>query len=235
MRFKRGIRCLKKLTLRIIRLFLGLFLYALGIVMTINANIGLSPWDVFHQGLSKNINITMGQASISIGILIVIANSVLGERIGWGTLCNMLFIGIFMDVLMLNNLVPMYENIISKIIMMLLGMFTIGTASVLYIGAGLGSGPRDGLMIAITKRTGKSIRVIRNSIEISVLFIGFALGGTVGIGTPMMAVMIGPMVQFAFKVFKFDVSKVKHRFIDEDIKYIKDAMKKSEKVEAENY
>ena len=234
MGLKRGIKYLKKLTLRILRLFLGLFLFALGIVMTINANLGLSPWDVFHQGLSKNINITMGQASISMGIIIVIANSILGERIGWGTLSNMIFIGIFMDVLMINNLVPTFENVIYKILMMLLGMFVIGAASFLYIGAGLGSGPRDGLMIALTKRTGKSIRVIRNAIEITVLIIGFALGGTIGIGTPIMAFAIGPVVQFAFMIFKFEVSKVKHRFIDEDIKYIKDIMQKSENVESEN-
>lgn len=225
---------MKKLTLRILKLFLGLFLYALGIVMTINANLGLSPWDVFHQGLSKNINITMGQASITMGVLIVIINSILGEKIGWGTLSNMLFIGIFMDVLMLNNLIPTFENVLLKIIMMLAGMFIIGTASFLYISVGLGSGPRDGLMIALTKRTGKSVRLIRNCIEITVLIIGFALGGTVGIGTPIMALAVGPVVQFAFKVYKFQVGKVKHRFIDEDIKYIKDIMQKSEKVESEN-
>jgi uncharacterized membrane protein YczE len=225
---------MKKIIMRMFRLFLGLFLYAVGIVMTINSNLGLSPWDVFHQGLSKNINITMGQASISMGILIVITNSILGERIGWGTLSNMLFIGIFMDVLMLNNLIPVFQNILPKIAMMFIGMFVIGVASYLYIGVGLGSGPRDGLMIALTKRTGKSIRFIRNSIEITVLIIGFALGGSVGIATPVMALMIGPVVQFAFKLFKFEVSKVKHRFIDEDVKYIKGIIQNSSKIENEN-
>jgi uncharacterized membrane protein YczE len=220
--------------LRTFKLFLGLFLYALGIVMTINANVGLSPWDVFHQGLAKNMNITMGQASISVGILIVIINYVLGEKIGWGTLSNMFFIGIFMDILMINNLVPVFDNIILKIIMMLLGMFVIGTASFLYISVGLGSGPRDGLMIALTKRTGKSVRLIRNCIEITVLAIGIVLGGKVGIGTPIMAFMIGPTVQFAFKIYRFQVSTVKHRFIDEDIKFIKELMQKPEEAETEN-
>jgi uncharacterized protein len=225
---------MKKLGFRILKLFLGLFLYAVGIVMTINANLGLSPWDVFHQGLSKNIGITMGQASISMGIIIVIINCILGERIGWGTLSNMLFIGMFMDILMLNNLIPIFDNVILRIIMMLLGMFIIGTASFLYISVGLGSGPRDGLMIALTKRTGKSVRFIRNCIEITVLVAGIALGGKIGIGTPIMAFMIGPAVQFAFKVYKFQVSKVKHRFIDEDIKYVKELMKKSEETDTES-
>jgi uncharacterized membrane protein YczE len=89
-------------------------------------------------------------------------------------------------------------------------------------------------MIALTKRTGKSVRLIRNCIEVTVLIVGLALGGTVGIGTPIMALAVGPVVQFAFKVYKFQVGKVKHRFIDEDIKYIKEAIQKSEKIEAEN-
>ncbi|MDF2532655.1 MAG: hypothetical protein K0Q65_2236, partial [Clostridia bacterium] len=149
---------LKNGMLRGSRLFVGLFLYAVGIVMTINANLGLGPWDVFHQGLSKTIGITMGQASISMGIIIVVMNYFVGEKLGWGTLSNMLFIGIFMDILMLNNLIPIYENIILQIFMMLGGMFVIGLASYFYIGAGLGSGPRDGLMVLLTKKTGKSVR-----------------------------------------------------------------------------
>jgi uncharacterized protein len=216
----------QKLVTRILRLFAGLFLYAVGIVMTINANIGLSPWDVFHQGLSKNINITMGQASIYVGMIIVLLNYVLGERLGWGTIGNMLFIGIFMDILMINNLIPSFQNIILKLLIAAAGMFTIGVASLLYLGAELGSGPRDGLMLALTKKTGKSVSFIRNSIEISVLIIGYFLGGFLGVGTLIMALAIGHFVQFAFKVFKFDVSKIKHRFIDEDIKYVKNTLLK---------
>lgn len=215
---------MRKLILCISRLFLGLFLYAAGIVFTINASLGLSPWDVFHQGLSKNIHITMGQANIIMGFLIIIANTILGERIGWGTISNMLFIGMFMDILMLNHLIPFFNNVILRIAMMFLGMFTIGTATFLYIGSGLGSGPRDGLMIALTKKTGRSVRFIRNSIELTVLVAGYFLGGSVGIGTAIMALTIGYFVQFAFKVFRFDVSKVKHRFIDEDIKVIKNKL-----------
>jgi uncharacterized membrane protein YczE len=225
---------MRSLIKRILRLFAGLFLYAVGIVMTINANIGLSPWDVFHQGLSKNVHITMGQASISMGILIVVINSILGERIGWGTISNMLFIGIFMDILMINNIIPVFENIILKLGMMFIGMFVIGTASFLYISTGFGSGPRDGLMIALTKRTGKSVRFIRNCIEVSVLAVGATLGGSLGIGTPIMAFTIGPAVQLAFKLYKFDVSKIKHRFIDEDIKYMRTIIQKPEAVESDN-
>lgn len=215
---------MKKSLLTLLRLFIGLFLYAVGIVFTINANLGLSPWDVFHQGISKLSGITMGQASITAGLMIVILDWVLGEKVGLGTILNMLFIGIFMDLLMLNNLVPIFNNIIARIIMMFLGMFIIGIASYFYIGAGLGSGPRDGLMVSLTKKTGKSVRFVRNFIEFTVLVVGYFLGGTVGFGTLIMVIGGGYFVQFAFKIFKFDVKKVQHKFIDDYIKIIKDML-----------
>ena len=217
---------LKHALLRGGRLFLGLFLYAVGIVMTINANLGLGPWDVFHKGLSITIGITMGQASIAMGIIIVITNYFVGEKLGWGTLSNMLFIGIFMDMLMINNLIPIYHNTILQVIMMLGGMFVIGLASYFYIGAGLGSGPRDGLMVLLTKKTGKSVRFIRNCIEITVSIGGYLLGGYIGVGTIIIALGIGYFVQFVFKLFKFDVKAVKHRYIEDDIKYIKELLVK---------
>jgi len=214
----------KKSLLTLGRLFLGLFLYAVGIVLTINANLGLSPWQVFHQGVSKHIGITMGQASITVGFIFVILDWILGEKLGIGTICNMIFIGVFIDVLMLNNLIPVFSNLFAQVLMMILGMFVIGVASYFYIGAGLGSGPRDGLMVALTKRTKKSIGFIRNSIELSVLTIGYMLGGTVGVGTLIMVIGLGYFVQFTFKLFKFDVSKVKHKFIDDYIRIIKDTI-----------
>ena len=156
-------------------------MYAVGIVLTINANLGLAPWDVFHQGMTHLIGITMGQASIAVGIILVILDAVLGERLGWGTLCNMLFIGLFMDLIMLNHLIPICKGVIPGAIMMVLGMIVIGIASYFYIGAGLGSGPRDGLMIALTKKTSKSVRFVRNAIELSALYcrvyFGWLCGG----------------------------------------------------------
>lgn len=213
---------MKNIIKRLAKLFLGLFLYALGIVMTINADLGLAPWEVFHQGLSINIGITMGQASIYVGMVFVVLDSFLGERLGWGTLFNMIFIGIFMDILMLNNLVPVFQHVILRVAMMLLGMFTIGVATYFYISAALGSGPRDGLMVALTKRTAKSVRFLRNCIELSVLAAGYILGGSVGVGTVVMALSGGYFVQLAFKLFRFNVKETRHRFIDEDIKYLYD-------------
>lgn len=217
---------LKHMVQKVTRLFIGLFLFAVGVVLTINANLGLSPWDVFHQGMTHLIGVTMGQACIGVGIILVILDAVLGERLGWGTLCNMLFIGLFMDLIMLNHLIPVCKEVIPGVIMMVLGMIVIGIASYFYIGAGLGSGPRDGLMIALTKKTSKSVRFVRNAIELSALLVGYMLGGYVGIGTLMMALTLGYIVQFIFKILKFDVSSVKHRFIDEDLKDLKGKLSK---------
>lgn len=212
---------MKTALIRITRLFAGLLCYAVGIVMTINAALGLAPWDVFHQGLSKTLGITMGQASIGVGFILIIVDSLLGERLGWGTVGNMFFIGYFMDILMLNHLVPVFEGWIPRLFMLILGMFVIGIASIFYIGAGLGSGPRDGLMVALTKKTGKSVRFIRNAIEISVLTAGYLLGGFIGLGTLITALAIGYIVQFTFRLFHFDVTEIQHRFIDDDVKLLR--------------
>ena len=211
----------KKIVLRIGRLFFGLFLFSLGIIMTINANLGLQPWDVFHQGMSKNLNITIGQANIMVGATLIIVNSLLKEKLGWGTLANMLFVGYFMDLILLYNLVPKFDNYILRFMMMCGGMFVLGVASYYYIGTGLGAGPRDGLMVVITKKTKKSVGLVRNCIEITILILGIILGGFFGWGTIFTAVTIGFFIQFAFKVFKFDVTTVEHRFIDEDIRWLK--------------
>ncbi len=212
---------MKKNILSIIRLFSGLFICAVGIVMTINANLGLGPWDAFHQGLSKITGLTMGRAHIITGITLVVVDSLLGEKLGWGTLCNMLFIGIFMDILMLKNLIPTFNSFLPSLIMMLLGSFVLGFGSYLYISVGLGSGPRDGLVVALTKKTNKSVGLVKNATELAVLIIGYLFGGTVGIGTFIMAITGGYSLQLAFKIVKFNVNEVEHRFIEDDINFIK--------------
>jgi len=222
---------MKKNLVRFCRLFLGLFLVALGVVMTIRSNLGLAPWDVFHEGLSKITNMTMGQASITVGIVLVVINAVFGQRIGWGTLCNMFFVGIFIDILLVNELVPTFDSVALSVLMMLSGMFVFGFASYFYIGAGLGSGPRDGVMIYLTTKTKKSVSFIRNTIEITVLIIGYFLGGTVGIGTVITAVGIGYFVQLAFTIMKFDLGTVKHRYIDEDLVLLKNLVIKPKEQE----
>jgi uncharacterized membrane protein YczE len=209
------------ITLRIIKLFIGLFTLAVGIVMAINANLGLSPWDAFNQGAAKTTHITMGQANTIVGFAILIINRFLGERIGWGTVSNMLFVGLFIDFLIFNNLIPVFSGLVLRILLLLLGLFMIGIASYLYISAGFGTGPRDGLMVALTAKTGKSVRFIRNTIEVGVLIAAYLLGGSIGVGTVISALAIGYIIQFVFKIFKFDANKVEHRYIDKDMKSIR--------------
>jgi uncharacterized membrane protein YczE len=160
----------------------------------------------------------MGQASILVGLVIVFINFFFKEKVGVGTILNMILIGWFLDYIMINNLLPEPQTLIFKWLMLVAGMFIIGLASYLYLGAGLGAGPRDGVMVALHKKTGKSVRFVRNAIEITVFVTGYFLGGTVGLGTVILSVAQGYVVQFIFKIFKFNVKTVKHQYIDEDMK-----------------
>lgn len=207
-----------KFPIRMVRMVAGLFFFAVGIVMTINANIGLAPWDVFHQGLSNVLGITMGQASIIVGATVVAGDYFLGEKIGLGTLGNMVLIGLFIDFLMLNNLVPQQQVFLAGVAQMVTGLFVIGVASFLYIGAGMGCGPRDGLMVALLKKSGRSVSLIRGILEGGALLLGWLLGGTAGVGTVITAFLTGPMVQLAFRVLRFDVKAVQHSYLNDDVK-----------------
>lgn len=204
------------------RLIFGLFLFGLGVVLTINAQIGVAPWDVFHEGLSKVTGITVGRANIYSGLAIVVLDLVLGQQIGWGTVLNMILIGTFIDILMLNNLLPVFQGFLPRLLMLILGMITQGYACYFYLSAALGAGPRDGLMVVLTKRTGKSVRVIKSTIEVFAVTVGFILGGNPGIGTVIMALFNGSIWQIIFKSLDFEISEIQHRFIPDDIKYLKE-------------
>lgn len=218
---------MKKVVISFIRLFIGYFVCAIGMVMTINANIGVSPWDVLHQGLGNVTGLTIGKANIMVGLTIIIIDIVLGQNIGWGTIFNMTTIGVFIDILMSNNLIPIFDSFLPSLLMMILGMLILGYGVFIYIGAGYGAGPRDGLMVALTIITKKSVRFVKNSVEILALIVGYFLGGSVGIGTAIMSILGGYFFQFAFKTVKFNVSEVKHRWIKDDIIFIKERLAKT--------
>jgi uncharacterized membrane protein YczE len=218
-----------KIVLRFIRLFGGLGLYAFAISLTINANLGLGPWDVFHQGVAKNMGITIGQASIMVSVILVILNIIFKEKIGWSTLADMLCIGLFLDLILLSNIVPICNTFISGIIMLGFGILLMGFAIYLCISASLGCGPRDALMVVLIKKTNISTRIVRSCIEVSVLIAGYLLGGFVGVGTVVIALGIGFSIQLAFKIFKLDIKEVKHRFISDDIKWLKEWFQEKKK------
>lgn len=212
---------MKKIVFTLARLLLGLWVCSMGIVFMINARLGLAPWDVLHEGLSKNLGITMGQANRMVGFTILGANFFLKEFIGWGTLLNMLLIGFFVDVLMINNLIPVSTNLFTGILMLLSGMVMMSFGIYLYMGSGIGSGARDGMMSAIVKRTGKPVKIVRGMLELSALTLGYFLGGTIGIGTVITSLGMGFCLQSVFKLCRFNVAELEHRYIIHDIRDLK--------------
>lgn len=180
-------------------LLFGLVVFGFGIALMARAGIGLGPWEAFHQGLQFRTGIPMGTISILLGVPILALWWPLGERPGIGTLINVLLIGTATNIG--NSLVPAQTVPVLQLVQMLAGVVVIGLGSGLYLSADLGPGPRDGLMVGVHHRYGWSIRRSRTAIEISVLVIGWALGGTIGLGTIVFAFGIGPVVQVMLGIF----------------------------------
>lgn len=203
------------LAFRMLRLVFGLFLYALGIVITLKAHVGYAPWDVLHVGLAKSIGISIGFASILVGLLIVIVAFLLGEKLGLGTILNMILIGVFFDLIFQFNIIPVMDNFIWGVIMLIVGLFIISLATYFYIGSGFGAGPRDSLMVALSRKTGLPIGLCRGTIEVIAVAVGWKLGGLVGIGTIIAAFAIGFCIQITFRILGFDAKKVDHQTLNE--------------------
>lgn len=187
------------MTRRLFQLYLGLILYGFAIALMIRANLGLDPWDVFHQGLSDRTGASVGTVVILVGLLILLFWIPLRQKPGVGTLSNMIVIGLVIDFCLW--VLPGIESISLRGGMLVLSILLSGLASGAYIGAGLGPGPRDGLMTGIVARTGWKVRSVRTSIELGVLAIGWLLGGTVGIGTILYALAIGPIIHVTLPWF----------------------------------
>ena len=172
------------------QLFLGLGLYGVSDAMLLLAGLGLDPWDVLHQGLSRRLGLGVGTWAIIVGVTVLLLWIPLRQRPGIGTVCNVLVVGAVIDLML--AVVPAPHALAPRVVLLLGGVVLNGVATGAYIGAGLGPGPRDGLMTAWAAR-GHSIRVVRTAIELSVLATGWALGGTVGVGTVLYALAIGPL------------------------------------------
>jgi uncharacterized membrane protein YczE len=179
---------------RLPQLLVGLVLYGWSMAMLIRSGLGLDPWDVFHQGLANHLPITFGQVTILVGALVLLLWIPLRQRPGIGTVLNVFVIGLAADAGL--AAMPAVSGLPGQIAMLLGGVVANGLAGALYVGARLGPGPRDGLWVALTKRTGHSIRVVRTVLEVTIVAIGWLLGGVVGVGTVVYALTIGPIVQF---------------------------------------
>lgn len=182
-----------RLARRLPQLFGGLLLYGASLAMMARGALGMSPWDVLHSGFVRQVPITLGQAVILFSLLVLIAWIPLREKPGLGTLANAVLVGLSADGTL--ALLDQPDTLAPRIGLMLGGIVLNGLATALYIGARFGRGPRDGLMTGLHRRTGYSIRVVRTALELTVLAIGFALGGALGIGTVLYALAIGPITQ----------------------------------------
>ena len=179
-------------------LLTGLALYGLSMAIMVRAGLGLDPWDVFHQGLSRLTGWTLGTVTAVVGVAVLLAWIPLRNRPGIGTLANVVVIAVSVDAAL--AVLPTAHDLWLRIAMMLGAVVLNAFATVLYIGAGLGPGPRDGLMTGLVTRTGRSVRLVRTMIEVTVLLTGWLLGGTVGVGTVVYAVGIGPLVQLVLRL-----------------------------------
>ncbi|MGW5129502.1 membrane protein YczE [Streptomyces sp. NPDC004069] len=184
---------------RLIQLYIGLALYGASSALLVRAGLGLEPWNVLHQGLSELTGLTIGMVSIVVGAVVLLLWLPLRQRPGLGTVSNVFVVGLALDGAL--ALLPDVRTLAVRVPLLLAGIVLNGVATGLYIAARFGPGPRDGLMTGLHQRTGRSIRLTRTAVEVAVVVTGFALGGTVGVGTVLYAVSIGPLAQFFLRVF----------------------------------
>jgi uncharacterized membrane protein YczE len=184
---------------RLFQLYAGLALYGASSALLVRSGLGLEPWNVLHQGLSERTGLSMGVVLTLVGAAVLLLWIPLRQRPGLGTVSNVLVIGAAMDAAL--AVVPDAHTMAVRVPLMAAGIVLNGAATGLYIAARFGPGPRDGLMTGLHRRTGVSVRLVRTAIEIAVVVTGFALGGTVGIGTLLYAVTIGPLAQLFLRVF----------------------------------
>ncbi|WP_433677769.1 YczE/YyaS/YitT family protein [Nocardia sp. CA-119907] len=178
---------------RLVALYVGLWLYGLSMAVMIRAGLGLDPWDVFHQGVAGHVPISFGAVTAITGVAVLLAWIPLRQRPGLGTVSNVVVIGVSVDIGLW--MLPAWDALPVRVGAMSAAVVLNAVATVLYIGAGMGPGPRDGLMTGLVRRTGWSVRLVRTGIEVSVLATGWLLGGSVGVGTVVYAFGIGPLIQ----------------------------------------
>ena len=185
---------------RAVWLVFGLFLCAVGILCFLEARLGLPPWDVLHQGIARHTPLSFGAANEVVGLIVLTIAWALGARVWIGTFSNAVLIGLFIILLQPLHAVQSLSGwpLVPRVGLIVLGLICFGVGTAFYIGANLGAGPRDSLMLVGSRRTGIRIGAVRALIELSVLLMGFLLGGTVGLGTLAFAALIGPAVEASF-------------------------------------
>ena len=189
---------------RLPQLYLGLVAYGVSLALMYRGDLGLAPWDVLHSGLIQHLPITIGQAVVLVSFVVLVLWIPLREIPGLGTISNALVVGFSADATL--ALLERPDAMVLRVVLMAGGILLCGLATALYIGAQLGRGPRDGLMTGFARRTGRSIRLVRTVLEVAVVVIGVLLGGTVGLGTVLYALAIGPLTQLWLPAFTIDLA-----------------------------
>ncbi|GBF10072.1 YitT family protein [Tepidibacillus sp. HK-1] len=198
--------------IRMIIFFMGIIVMSLGISLIIEANLGVSAWDVLHIGLYKTLGLTVGTWSQIVGIVVIAVSYLMDKKIlGVGTVLNMVFVGWFLDLFL--YLLPTMKMIIPQIMFLFLGIIFMGMGSGMYITSKLGPGPRDGLMLVLSDRFHWGIGKIKTMMEMIALLIGWILGGPVFIGTVIASVMIGPVMQFFIHLFNVRINKEREKLV----------------------
>lgn len=195
------------------RLILGFVIIALGINLSLYADLGTNPWGTFHQGVSRITPLTFGQVTQLTGVVIILLSLIIKIYPGIGTILNMLFIGLLVDWMDALNLISTPDSMAMKIVFLIIGTFLFNYGVYIYLSCELGAGPRDGLMVGLVKITGKSVSVIRPIIEVTIVIIGIFLGGSYGIGTVINAFGGGYVLNTIFDFHKFNPKAIKQMVI----------------------
>jgi uncharacterized membrane protein YczE len=185
---------------RLLMLFGGLFIFSLAMALSLLCNLGAASWTVFHDGISRQTPLSIGMATQLIGLLMLGVSWLAGIRPGFGTLANMILVGLFLDLILWSGVIPEADAYALRVVMLLAGIVLLGLASALYIKAGFGAGPRDSFMLALHRRTGLRIGKVRWMMETFAVVAGIALGGAFGVGTIIFAVLVGFVVDYFFNL-----------------------------------
>ena len=194
---------------RLVQLYAGLVLYAVSMALLVRSGLGVMPWDVLHQGLARQLGWSLGVVTMVVGALVLLAWVPLRERPGLGTVSNVVVIGLALDAAL--AVLPEPSSLPLRAVLVGLGIALNAVATAAYIGVHLGPGPRDGLMTGLVRRSGRSVRLVRTSIEVAVVAVGWLLGGTLGVATVLYALAIGPLVHVLLPRLSVDLPRTPAR------------------------
>ena len=206
---------------KVIRIVIGLFISSIGLVFTFKSNIGAAPWEVLSLGVANIAKVSVGKITVIISAVVLFIDFLLGQKVGLGSLLDMFLIGTYIDILLDLNIISNPNSTLESIIYIFLAMVFMGIGSYFYMSAEMGSGPRDSFVVGLVQKTGRSFGLIRSMVEIAIVIVGYLLGAKVGIGTIILSLFTGIVIEKIFELFKFDVSKLDHKSLVDEINFLK--------------